>query len=86
MLWKKSDNLKVNIAPATSKLIVVHSHFTELSSSSFGVDRKTTRYELGATLNGYLSLKLMENVSVENILNLYSNYLEEAENVDIDYH
>ena len=27
----------------------------------------------------------MENVSVENILNLYSNYLEEAKNVDIDY-
>jgi hypothetical protein len=27
----------------------------------------------------------MENVSVENTLNLYSNYLEEAQNVDIDY-
>ena len=85
MLWKKSDNLKVNIAPATSKLIVVHSHFTELAPS-FGVEMgETTRYELGAALNGYYKFKLMENVSVENILNLYSNYLEEAENVDIDY-
>lgn len=85
MLWKKSDNLKVNIAPATSKLIVVHSHFTELAPS-FGVELgETTRYELGAALNGYYKFKLMENVSVENILNLYSNYLEEAENVDIDY-
>lgn len=85
MLWKKSDNLKVNFAPATSKLIMVHDHFTEFSSS-FGVEQgETTRYELGAAVNGYYKFKLMENVSVENILNLYSNYLEDAQNVDIDY-
>ena len=85
MLWKKSDNLKVNIAPATSKLIVVHSHFTELGSS-FGVEQgETTRYELGASVNGYYKFNLMENVSVENTLNFYSNYLEDAQNVDIDY-
>lgn len=85
MLWKKSDNLKMNIAPATSKLIMVHDHFTEFSSS-FGVEQgETTRYELGAAFNGYYKFKLMENVSVEHILNLYSNYLEDAQNVDIDY-
>ncbi len=85
MLWKKSDNLKVNLAPATSKLIVVHGHFTEFGSS-FGVEQgETTRYELGAAVNGYYKFNIMENVSVENILNLYSNYLEEAQNVDIDY-
>ena len=85
MLWKKSDNLKVNIAPATSKLIVVHDHFTEFGSS-FGVEQgETTRYELGAAVNGYYKFKLMENVSVENILNFYSNYLEDPQNVDIDY-
>ena len=85
MLWKKSDNLKVNIAPATSKLIVVHDHFTEFGSS-FGVEQgEITRYELGAAVNGYYKFKLMENVSVENILNFYSNYLEDPQNVDIDY-
>ena len=89
MLWKKSDNLKVNIAPATSKLVVVHDHFTAnlpAGGSYFGVaPGKTIRYELGAAVNGYYKFDLMENVSVENILNLYSNYLEEAQNVDIDY-
>ena len=85
MLWKKSDNLKVNIAPATSKLIVVHPHFTEFGSS-FGVEQgKSTRYEFGAAVNGYYKFNLAENVSVENILNLYSNYLEDPQNVDIDY-
>jgi len=28
---------------------------------------------------------LMENVTVENILNLYSNYSEKPENIDVDY-
>ena len=85
MLWKKSDNLKVNIAPATSRLIIVHDHFT-VSGPSFGVEQgETTRFELGASVAAYYKLNLMENVSMENTLNLYSNYLEEAQNVDIDY-
>jgi uncharacterized SAM-dependent methyltransferase len=46
---------------------------------------KTTRYEFGAAVNGYYKFDIMENVSVENILNLYSNYLEDPQNVDIDY-
>lgn len=85
MLWKKHDNLKVNIAPATSKLIVMHGHLTEMGDA-FGVAQgETTRYELGAALNAYYKLDVMKNVSVENILNLYSNYLEDFQNVDIDY-
>ena len=36
MLWKKSNNLSVNFSPATSKLIIVHPHFTKFRSS-FGV-------------------------------------------------
>ena len=82
MLWKKSDNLKVNFAPATSKLIVLSRDL----APAFGVAAgETTRYELGASVSGYYKFNLMENVSIENILNLYSNYLEEAQNVDIDY-
>ena len=85
MLWKKSDNLKVNFVPATSKLIIMHDHFTEFGSS-FGVEQgDTSRYELGAAINGYYKFNLMENVSVENTLNFYSNYLEDPQNVDIDY-
>lgn len=85
MLWKKSDNLKVNIAPATSKLVMVHKHFTEFGPS-FGVEQgKTTRFEFGAAINAYYKFNVMENVSFENILNLYSNYLEDPQNVDIDY-
>ena len=85
MLWKKSDNLKVNIAPATSRMIFVHDHFTEFGSA-FGVEQgETTRFEFGAALNAYYKFSIMENVTMENIANLYSNYLDDPGNVDIDY-
>ena len=85
MLWKKSDNLKINIAPATSKLILIHEDLTK-NGAAFGVEQgDSSRYELGAAVNAYYKLNVMKNVSVENILNLYSNYLEDFQNVDIDY-
>ena len=85
LLWKKSDNLKLNFAPVTSKLIVVNSKFTK-TTSSFGVEQgKTTRYEMGAAINGYYKFNLATNVNVENILNLYSNYLDSPQNIDVDY-
>lgn len=85
MLWKKNDNLKVNIAPATARFIFVHKHFTDLEES-FGVEQgKNMRFEFGASVNAYYKVDIMENFSIENILNLYSNYLEDPQNVDIDY-
>lgn len=86
MLWKKSDNFKVNIAPATSRLIVVEKNLTEPNEAYFGVEQgKSTRYELGASIGAYYKFNVMENISMENILNLYSNYLEDPQNVDLDY-
>ena len=86
MLWKKSDNLKVNIAPATTKLIVVDKNLTLPDAAYFGVDEgKSTRFEFGASVGAYYKFDLMKNISMENILNLYSNYLEDPQNVDLDY-
>ena len=85
MLYKKGDNFKLNIAPLAGKLILVDSQFTE-TGASFGVKQgETTREELGASVNVYSKYSVMKNVSFENILNLYSNYLEDAQNIDIDY-
>ena len=86
ILWKKSDNLKVNIAPATTKLIVVDKNLTLPDAAYFGVDEgKSTRFEFGASVGAYYKFDLMKNISMENILNLYSNYLEDPQNVDLDY-
>ena len=85
MLWKKSDNLKVNFAPLTSKLTLVMDDALS-AAGAYGVDPgKNMRYELGMAINGYYKFNLMKNVSVENILGVYSNYLDHPENMDIDY-
>jgi hypothetical protein len=86
MLWKKSDNLKVNIAPATTKLIVVDKALTLPNAAYFGVDEgKSSRLEFGVSVGAYYKFDLMKNISMENTLNLYSNYLEDPQNVDLDY-
>lgn len=85
MLWKKSDNLKINFAPATSKLTIVSDDALS-AIGAYGVDPgKNLRYELGMAINGYYKFDLMKNISMENILGLYSNYLDHPENVDVDY-
>ncbi|MDZ4146707.1 MAG: DUF3078 domain-containing protein [Flavobacteriaceae bacterium] len=85
MLWKKSNNLYLNISPATSKITVVKSIFTE-TQSAFSVDQgKTTNYELGFNGAAYAKLKIMDNIFAENILNVYVNYLENMQNVDLSY-
>ena len=43
------------------------------------------RQEFGASLGAYYKTKVVKNVILENILTLYSNYLEDPQNVDIDY-
>jgi hypothetical protein len=90
LFWKKTDNLKFNFAPLTSKLTFVDRANTSglgyVDGSYFGVDaRKNMRYELGFYASAYYKFDLMTNVSIENTLNLYSNYLEDPQNVDMDY-
>ena len=86
ILWKKSDDLKVNISVATLKLIVVDKELTLPDNAYFGVEEgSSVRYELGASIGAYYKFTLMENITMENILNMYSDYLEDPQNVDFDY-
>ena len=85
MLWKKSNNLSVNFSPATAKLVVVHPHFTEFGPSFGVLQGDSTRFEFGASITAYYKFNIMTNVSIENRLNLYSNYLDNPQNVDVDY-
>lgn len=85
MLWKKSNNLSVNFAPAAAKLIVVHNHFTDLGPSFGVLQGDNSRFEFGASVSAYYKFSVMANVSIENRLNLYSNYLDTPQNVDVDY-
>lgn len=82
--YKESDNFKVNISPLASRFVFVTN--PDIDETTFGLDEgKKYRYELGASLDAYYKLDLMENVSLENILKLYSNYLQDPQNIDVDY-
>ncbi len=90
MLWKHNEFLSVNIAPTTARLIFVDDKFTTVpgyvDGDYFGVDEgKATRFEFGASVGVYAKMFLLENVTAEHTLNLYSNYLDKPGNVDIDY-
>ena len=85
MLWKKSNNLSVNFSPATAKLILVHEHFTEFGPSFGVLQGDSSRFEFGASISANYKFSVMANVTIENRLNLYSNYLDNPQNVDIDY-
>lgn len=82
MLWKKSDSFYINLSPATSKMTFVSNNL----AGTFGTEPgETFLFQLGFYGNLYHKTKLMENVSMENILNVYTNYLEKPQNIDINY-
>ena len=82
ILWRKNENLRVNIAPATSRLTFVSKPF----SGMYGVpEGKTSMYGLGFNLSAFLKFKVMKNVTMENIIALYSDYLDNPQNIDINH-
>ncbi len=81
--YKRSDNLRFNLSPAAVRFVFVSD---TLLSTRYGLDRNSkSRTEFGASFDAYYKVNLMENISFENILKLYSNYLDKPQNVDIDY-
>jgi len=81
--YKQSDNFKINLSPASARFIMVGA---ESLRPDYGVDAdKFSRNEFGAALDAYYKVGLMENITFENILKLYSNYLQDPQNVDVDY-
>ena len=82
MFWRKNENYRVNIAPATSRFTFVSREF----SGQYGVDEgRTSDYGLGFNLSGYVKYKVIDDLTVENIVQLYSDYLDNPQNVDINY-
>jgi hypothetical protein len=96
MDYKPNDNLSLYISPATMKLIVVDDD-TLSKYGAFGVQKEEidengnliaaekTRLELGAYLKFMFKHEIAKNVNFLTTLDLYSNYLEDPQNVDVDW-
>ena len=84
-MYKKDDQFKINISPLTSKVIIINDDYLS-NLGAYGVSPGDhSRYELGFNASIYHKKDIMANVSVENILNLYANYLEDFQNIDVNH-
>jgi hypothetical protein len=83
--YKQSDNFRINFSPVASKFTFVQND--SLSNiGSFGVTPgHHNLYEFGSSLDAYYKFNLATNISLENILKLFENYLKNPENVYVDY-
>lgn len=100
LLWKKNSNLYVNFTPFTAKFTFITGEIFTYNDDdpenvrydssndvkTFGVDPgDNSLLEFGLNIRSYYKLEVMKNISMENILSAYSNYLDKPQNIDIDY-
>ena len=83
--YKPRDNFWVSISPGSSKLTVVADERLS-KQGAFGVyPGDHFRYDLGVLLSAYYLLHPMKNISIENNISLFSNYLKETDHIDIKF-
>ncbi|NOZ45980.1 MAG: DUF3078 domain-containing protein [Chlorobi bacterium] len=85
MDFKPNKDLSIFAAPLTGKMTIVNDD-TLSSNGAFGVDPgQKSRIELGGFIKIAYSKNLMENVSLQTKIDLFSNYLNRPEKVDINW-
>jgi hypothetical protein len=86
MDYKPSVHFSLFISPVTARWIIVYDE--PLSDmGAFGVDSgEIVRTEVGALLKATLNVDLAKNVNLQSTLDLFSNYLDEPGNIDVNWH
>jgi hypothetical protein len=83
--YKPNKNLSVFIAPLTSKTTFVKDQ-TLSDAGAYGVDAgKSVRNEFGGYLKAVYAKDIMKNVSFNTKLDLFSNYLHNPQNIDVNW-
>ena len=97
MDYKRGDKLTLFISPITTKLTVVNNQ-TLADQGAFGVDEaefdlnglktkdgSTTRLEYGGYLRAMYTTPIVENVTFTTNINLFSNYAEDPDHIDVNW-
>ncbi|WP_340113957.1 DUF3078 domain-containing protein [Maribellus mangrovi] len=80
----KTDGLSMLISPVSGKFTFVTAD--DINEEDFGLDAgKKVRGEFGATFKLEYKKEVWTNVTFETTLNLFSNYLDNPQNVDVDW-
>lgn len=97
MDYKPSDNLTLFVSPMTAKATVVTNQ-NLADAGAFGVeaaefdangkktkDGENIRYEIGGYLRLMYKTQLMENITYQTNLDLFSNYVEDPDHIDVNW-
>lgn len=82
--YKEKDFLSVMISPVTSKTTLVAN--PQVDETKYGVPKgERSKREIGMYVKTNYKVTILDNVIMNNKLVLFSNYLEDPQNIDIDY-
>lgn len=85
MDYKPNDHFSLFLSPMTGKLTMVTDE-TLSAAGAFGVDPGSkSRWELGAYLKTTVKYELVKNVSLESKVDVFSNYLNQPKNMDVNW-
>lgn len=84
MDYKPNDKFSLLLAPLTGKATLIGNE--DIDETSFGLDLDaTSRFELGASLYAKVNTAIAKNINLATELGLFSNYINNPENIDIDW-
>lgn len=85
MDYKPSDHFSLFVSPASARWVIVNDDLLS-SVGAFGVDTgETVEFEFGALLKASLNVNLTSNTTLTSTLDLFSNYLEDPQNIDVNW-
>ncbi|MEO8085405.1 MAG: DUF3078 domain-containing protein [Bacteroidota bacterium] len=85
MDYKPNPHFSLFLSPIAARWIIVNDD-TLNSIGAFGVDSgEVIKTEFGALLKATLNVDLASNINLQTSLDLYSNYLEDPQNVDVNW-
>jgi hypothetical protein len=97
MDYKPSDAFTMMLSPLAGRIIIVNDQDLA-DAGAFGVDPaefdgsgmkikdgESTRFEFGAMLKAVYKKDILENVNLTTKLELFTNYLEDPQNVDVNW-
>lgn len=83
--YKPDKKTTLFLAPITIKSTIVLDPSSEIKKR-YSVDTtKNSREEFGARFKGTHSLKIWDDIEIKNTLELFSNYLDNPQNIDINW-
>ena len=95
MEWAPNEHFSVNFAPVTGRITIVNDTMLA-AKGAYGVNMldkndtvthsvRTIRYEFGARLSAKMKYTIIQNVDFESKIDLFSNYLNHPERIDVDW-